>query len=150
MPAPRRRWCRALGAGSAADAARAACVLLVCVWAAGQARGESAAPGGLRGLLYTKSADVAGRGVFEWGAFGSVHTHEDSNGGKTLYLVAPLQMSYGLSRSLEVGVAVPVRAWTTWGGTRTPGVPEGQGGFGDIEVAGKLRIPIPGSVARFG
>jgi hypothetical protein len=148
MAAPRRRGWRTRGA--AGTAATVACALVAVGSDVGRARAESAAPGGLRGLLHTKSADVAGRGVFEWGAFSSVHTLDDSTGGTTLFLVAPLQMSYGLSRNLEVGFAVPVRAWTTWGGTRTPGVPEGQGGFGDIEAAAKLRLPIPGNVVRFG
>jgi hypothetical protein len=127
-------------------------VAVVCgvALAAPAARAESAAPGGLRGLLRTHAADTSGRGVLELGAFAAVHTLDDSTGATRVFVVAPLQVGYGLSRYLEVGVALPVRSWTTFGGTPKAGVPDGQSGFGDVEAAAKLQVPIPGRTIRLG
>jgi hypothetical protein len=123
---------------------------LALLTTAGVARADSVAPGGLRGLVRTHSADVAGRGVLEWGAFASAHTLDDSTGATKAFLVAPLQVGYGLSRYLEIGVALPVRAWTSFGGTPVAGIPDGQAGFGDLEAAAKLQVPIPGRTVRLG
>lgn len=122
--------------------------LLLC---AGAAQAESSTPGGLRGLLRTRSADAAGHGVFEAGFFSSAHALDDSTGGTHYFSVTTLQMGYGISPFLELGAALPVRAWWTSGGTgAAPGVPDGQGGFGDLEAAAKLQLPLPGQTVRLG
>jgi hypothetical protein len=129
---------------------RAAGAALAIAVAAAPAGAEHTGLGGLRGLLRTTSADVAGRGVLEWGAFASAHTQDDSAGTTRAFLVAPLQVGYGLSRFVEIGVLVPVRAWATPGDNPATGVPAGQAGFGDLELAGKLQFPVPGRVVRLG
>ena len=128
----------------------AGCAALAVALAAAPAGAEHSGLGGLRGLLRTSSADVAGRGVLEWGAFASVHTLDDTAGTTRAFLVAPVQVGYGLSRFLEVGLTLPVRAFATLGDDPSTGVPTGRTGFGDVELAGKLQIPIPGRVIRLG
>ena len=131
---------------------RTAChvVLIGAALPWGVAQAQSSTPGGLRGLLRTRSADAAGHGVFEAGVFSSAHALDDTTGGTHYFSVTSLQMGYGLSPFLELGAALPVRAWFVEGGQAVAGVPRGQGGFGDVEAAAKLQLPLPWQTVRLG
>lgn len=121
-----------------------------CILWAGAAAAESSTPGGLRGLLRTRSADAAGHGVLEAGVFSSAHALDDSAGGTHYFSVTDLQVGYGISPFLELGVALPVRAWLVQGGVSNAAVPRRQAGFGDLQAAAKLQLPLPGRTLRVG
>ena len=122
----------------------------VALFGVSNAGAESTAPGGLRGLLRTRSADTAGHAVLEWGLFSAVHSLDDTNGGTHWFSITDLQFGYGLSPFLELGVALPVRAWTVTGGGSTAGVPRSQAGFGDLQAGAKLQLPLPWRTVRLG
>ena len=117
---------------------------------AGASHPESwSAPGGLTGLSRTRTADTIGRGVFELGAFSSVHTLDDPNLNRHTFWVHQLQLNIGTSPHLELGAMLPLQSrWIDRrdGSTGTASTT----GVGDMVVGGKLRLPLPGRFVRFG
>jgi outer membrane protein OmpA-like peptidoglycan-associated protein len=111
---------------------------------------DSTAPGGLRGLLHVRSADTAGSNVLEVGVFSAGHTLLDSTSSRHYFLVSDLQLGYGVSRDLEVGLDLPVRAWHVSRSADSRITPSTLGGFGDLVGSAKLQLPLPGGVVRLG
>jgi thrombospondin type 3 repeat protein len=107
------------------------------------ATAESSAPGGLQGLLRVRSADTPGRGVVDLGFFSSLYTLSRPNGEEVYFYVEDLQVAFGLSRYLQVGVDLPFRGWSASN-------PPGQFGLGDLAIGGTLQLPLPGRAVRLG
>jgi hypothetical protein len=127
------------------------CSLLLLGWAAWAPAvfADGVAPGGLRGLVRTRSADGVGHGVFSAGAFTSVHGLDDTLGTSYRFWVSPFQLGYGVSKELELGIAVPLRSWSAHGGVSQPS-PSSDIGFGDFQAAAKLALPLPWARIRLG
>lgn len=125
----------------------ACCAVLLGLLLAGGAAAESTTPLGVRGLWRARSADVAGRGVFEGGVASALHTRFDAADARHAFSVTDLHLGYGPSRYFEVGVSVPVRAW--WAGNA--GLePADHGGFGDLQASAKLQLPVGWQTLRLG
>ena len=124
-----------------------------CLWAGlwcATAHAADSSPGGLRGLQHVWSADTAGRGVLSAGVDLAAHVLEDTAGSRHDYLISELHFGVGVGRELELGAAVPVRAWRATGLTASRIEPASLVGFGDLVVAGKLRLPLGSQTLRLG
>jgi hypothetical protein len=124
----------------------AAC-LLAGLWCVA-AHATDSSSGGLRGLQLVRSADTAGRGVVSVGLDLAGHALEDTAGSRHDFLVQELQLGLGLGRALELGATLPLRAWRATGVTATRIEPNSLLGWGDLVVAGKLRVPLPAAAVR--
>jgi len=121
-------------------------------WAlfAGAATADGTGPDGLRGLLHTRSADTAGPRVVLGGVYSSLHVLDDSLPGSNVVSITNLQLGYAVARELELGVALPIRAWWATGPARQTLDPASQVGFGDLLVSAKLALPLPTRRLRLG
>ncbi|MFQ5600610.1 MAG: OmpA family protein [Candidatus Krumholzibacteriia bacterium] len=111
---------------------------------------ESSAPGGLRGLLHVRSADTAGRGTLEFGVFSHIHTLVDDDDSRHFFLIEDLQIGYGVSPFLEIGIDLPIRLWTVDRSGTSRIDPPDHGGFGDVQASAKLLFPLPWRSLRIG
>lgn len=118
--------------------------------AAGAASAAESALGGLRGLQHVWSADTAGRGVVAFGLAAAGHALSDTTASDHYYLINTLQLGLGVGRELELGASLPLRAWRASGVTASRIDPRSLIGWGDLGVAGKLRLPLPTSLLRLG
>jgi hypothetical protein len=123
-----------------------ACVAMALLLAAPQLlQAQGSAPGGLQGLVQTLSAIGLEQGIIEPGVFSHGHTLEDSLGGRHYMLIHELQIGYGVSRNLELGVSMPVRAWRATIQDTLGSQPDAMLGFGDLVASAKVRVPLPGN-----
>jgi hypothetical protein len=132
----RAGWCAAAG-------------LVAGLWGATAEAGDTSLDG-LRGTQHVWSADTAGRGVLSAGLALSGHALEDTALAQHYYMVDEFQLGLGLGRWLELGAALPLRAWRATGVTAGRIDPNSLVGFGDLTVAGKVRLPLPGEMVRLG
>ena len=130
----------------------AACCLVAALAgaAAAPARGQSSTPGGLRGLLEVRSADIQGRGVVALGVFPRMHWLEDAAGNDHVFLLTDFHLAYGLSPYLEASVSVPLRSWWVNQTAGSSIEPASLVGFGDLLTSAKLQLPLPWKTVRLG
>ncbi len=129
---------------------RTAWIVVALGLAAGPAAAQSGAAGGLRGLLQVRAADTHGKGFMDLGVFGSGHSLLDDDGSRHYFSLTDFQLGYGLSPYLDVGLSVPLRAWSV---SRSPSSTIESTrllGFGDLVVSGTLQLPLPWQRFRVG
>jgi hypothetical protein len=124
-----------------------ALALLLVPWCAAA---DGIAPGGLRGVWLTRSADTAGRGALRAGLYSSWHALDDTVSGHHVVVLTPLQIGFGVADELELGFELPVRGLFTTGEVADLVEPSSQLGFGDLVASGKLALPLPWRRLRLG
>jgi hypothetical protein len=111
---------------------------------------SSTTPGGLRGTLHARSADTAGLGTLEFGTFGSLYTRLDAQDNRHYFWIQDLQLGFGVSPYLELGVDVPVRGWFVDRAADSQIETPQLVGFSDLLGSAKLQLPLPWQRLRMG
>ena len=118
--------------------------------AAAPAAGQSSTPGGLRGLLEIRSADIQGRGVVAVGAFPRLHWLEDEGSNQHVFVITDFHLAYGLTPYLEAAVSAPLRSWGVNQAAGSSIEPSSLLGWGDLLTSAKLQLPLPWKTVRLG